>query len=157
MYKHFIIAVCLAFGFASSVLGDSKMTGPLQENKDIVTGFFTMALFDGDVDKAFDLYVGDIYIQHNPSVEDGPEAARAFLKSVVGSLDGVKGEIVRVVAEGNLVVLHIRWRTDQDADGSAVDVAAGIDIFRIEGGKIVEHWDVNQPVPSEAKNDNSMF
>ena len=60
----------------------------------------------------------------------------------------------RSVAEGNLVVLHCHqvWPTDASKDW------AGIDIFRFDAeGKIVEHWDVLQVVPSEAKHGNGMF
>jgi len=61
-------------------------------------------------------------------------------------------EIQRMVAEGDLVVTHSHLTTGPQDRGSAV-----MDIFRLEQGKIVEHWDVMQPVPETSANDNTMF
>ena len=57
-----------------------------------------------------------------------------------------KNEIKRAIAEGNLVVLHVH-STENDKDrGRAI-----VDIFRVENGKIVEHWDVIQNIPEQSK------
>jgi predicted SnoaL-like aldol condensation-catalyzing enzyme len=58
----------------------------------------------------------------------------------------------RVIAEGNLVAAHNLVTTSPESRGMA-----GIDIFRLEEGKIVEHWDARQPVPETAANDNTLF
>ncbi|TKH34666.1 pyruvate kinase, partial [Bacillus cereus] len=55
-------------------------------------------------------------------------------------------------AEGDTVALHVHSRTNSQDKGVAI-----VDIFRIKDGKIVEHWDVIQEIPSEAANDNTMF
>jgi predicted SnoaL-like aldol condensation-catalyzing enzyme len=61
-------------------------------------------------------------------------------------------EIKRTVAEGDLVVTHGVMKTSADDRGTAA-----LDIFRVEDGRIVERWDVLQPVPETALNDDPMF
>ena len=63
-----------------------------------------------------------------------------------------KNTIKRVVAEGDLVVLHVHSTQNAQDGGEAV-----VDIFRVEQGKIVEHWDVIQTIPAESANRNTMF
>jgi hypothetical protein len=65
---------------------------------------------------------------------------------------GVSVEIKRVIAEDDLVVTHDLVKLTADDRG-----LAGIDIFRLQNGKIVEHWDARQPVPEKSANKNTMF
>jgi len=57
-----------------------------------------------------------------------------------------------VIADGDLVVLHVHSTQNTQDCGEAV-----VDIFRVEQGKIVEHWDAVQSVPAESANSNTMF
>ena len=123
-------------------------------NKELVVNFYNEVLFQGK-HQAIDKYIGDKYIQHNPYVADGKEALRNLIKEMAPDNNSPVepfGEIIRVVAEGDLVVLHIRNFSWPDQNGSAV-----VDIFRVENNKIVEHWDVVQPVPEKSANNNTMF
>lgn len=88
------------------------------------------------------------YIQHNPLFPNGTEVLAGFLKSA-GSLPN---EVKRIAIDGDLAFVHVRYPNWNGQEH------AGVDIFRFsDSGKIVEHWDVLQPVPSEAANSNSMF
>jgi predicted SnoaL-like aldol condensation-catalyzing enzyme len=60
-------------------------------------------------------------------------------------------DIERVISAGDLVVLHSLMRTSPDDLGTAI-----VDVFRVEEDRVVEHWDVLQPVPAETANDNGM-
>lgn len=81
-------------------------------------------------------------------------SSRSFPSSPASSRTNAqsKAEIVRSAADGDLVWLHVHATNGADDRGEAV-----IDIFRVKDGKIVEHWDVIQPVPKEAANKNTMF
>ncbi len=124
----------------------------IERNKKNVLAFHDLAFNQGKFREAADKYIGNVYIQHNPGVADGIEAFVA-LGGMRKQFPQMKAEIKRVIAEGDLVVLHVHYQLDPNTRGSAV-----VDIFRLdENGKIVEHWDVRQDIPEKAANNNTMF
>ncbi len=136
--------------FAADCVGEG-LSG-LEYNKVIVTAFYETAVNAKDPGGAVACYVGDSYTQHNPLAPDGPEAFIAVFEAWTAAAPDIHLDIKRVIAEGDLVVIHAHLRQGSGDLGMAV-----MDIFRIENGKVVEHWDVVQPVPAEAANDNTMF
>ncbi len=123
----------------------------LEENKRVVVAFYEAAINDKDFDKAAQ-YLGPHYIQHNPSAPDGIEGLRGFIEFLRTTFPMQRGEIKRVIAEGDLVVLHVHSTRDDGTPGRAI-----VDIFRVEDGKVVQHWDVIQDIPTNPANDNGMF
>jgi len=123
-----------------------------QKNKKLVMDFYTMAFVDRKVEEAFNKYVGDKYIQHNPNFPDGKEPVIELLGNFLNSNPQMVISIKRVIAEDDLVVIHQHSKMTPEDRGEAI-----IEIFRVEQGKIVEHWDVNQSVPEKSANDNTMF
>jgi predicted SnoaL-like aldol condensation-catalyzing enzyme len=129
------------------------VTGTLQErNKEIVVAFYKKAHFEGDVDGAIALYVGDSYIQHTPAAEDGVEGLRNYINLFLKTFPHAKGDIRRVLADGDIVAVHAHWTGLISKNGDI-----GIDLFRVKDGKLVEHWDVIQAIPDASKNGNTMF
>jgi predicted SnoaL-like aldol condensation-catalyzing enzyme len=123
-----------------------------ETNKQNAIAFYDLMFNQCQPEKAVELYVGEHYIQHNPHVGDGTEEFIKYFRRMAEEYPGKRVEFKRAVAEAGLVVLHCfqHWPGDHDY--------AGIDIFRFdEDGKIVEHWDVLQIIPQEAKNNNGMF
>jgi predicted SnoaL-like aldol condensation-catalyzing enzyme len=114
-----------------------------EQHKQIVARVFD-AFRAGDT-SAFDDLIASDYVQHNPQAGNGLEAVKAFF-APVGPIDV---EVYRVIAEGDLVVVHSDYKTWN---------TAGVDIFRVgPEGKIIEHWDVLQAVPETTASGNDMF
>lgn len=124
----------------------------INANKKTVLAFYSLAFKDKQPAEAVVEHVGRTYRQHNPQVSDGPVGFIQFVLGFLSKFPEASLDIKRVVAEGDLVVTHSLLKTTPDDRGTAA-----VDIFRLEDGKIVEHWDVLQPVPETSANDNTMF
>jgi predicted SnoaL-like aldol condensation-catalyzing enzyme len=120
-------------------------------NKKNVVEFYEQAINKKDFDAA-SKYLGPRYIQHNPVAPDGAEGLKGFIGFLKSKFPESKSEIKRVFAEGDYVILHVHAVREPGTRGRAI-----IDIFRLENGKIVEHWDVAQDIPEKAANANGMF
>jgi predicted SnoaL-like aldol condensation-catalyzing enzyme len=143
-----LAAATLALAAPSAHAAD----GPQQEaNKKTVLEFYEKALNQKDFEAAA-RYFGTRYTQHNPNAADGPEGFRAFLRFLREKFPNSKSEIKRVCADGDYVILHVHAVREPGTRGNAI-----VDIFKLENGKIVEHWDVVQPIPEKAANTNGMF
>lgn len=123
----------------------------LEENKKNAITFYKMA-YEGNPREAVNKFVGDVYIQHNPLVGDGPEPFIEYFERMTKEYPKKDIEFVRVVAEDDLVALH----THQTWPGNIEYVT--MDFFRFdENGKIVEHWDSIQEIPENSVNGNTMY
>jgi predicted SnoaL-like aldol condensation-catalyzing enzyme len=88
------------------------------------------------------------YIQHNPLFPNGLDGIMGYIKQA----GRIPCEVKRIAIDGDLAFVHVRYL---DRGGQET---AGVDIFRFDAdGKIVEHWDVLQPVPATSNNANTMF
>lgn len=96
-----------------------------------------------------DEFVARDLIQRNPNLPNGREPLRQFWTDFMGGQPEARFTVARVISEGDLVVEHSLFQSSSDDRGTAV-----IDIYRIEDGLIVEHWDVVQPIPETTASGN---
>ena len=138
-------AVMLAMSMIPALAAD------LEANKKAVLEFYEAGLKKKDFEAAAK-YFGAKYIQHNPGAPDGIEGFKTFVDFLRNKFPNSHSEIKKVFAEGDHVILHVHAVREPGSRGRAI-----VDIFRLENGKIVEHWDVVQPIPEKAANTNGMF
>jgi predicted SnoaL-like aldol condensation-catalyzing enzyme len=130
------------------------MTGTPGSARDLVLAFYEAGLNEKSAEKAAK-FLGDVYIQHNPLVADGPEAFLRFVQFLAERFPQSRNEVKMVIAEKDLVALHVHSVRVPGTRGRHI-----VDIFRVQGGKVVEHWDVIQEIPEQLfppLNDNGLF
>ena len=140
-----ILMLSLGNGAASAASAQEEA------NRTVVLAFYEKGLNQKDADAAL-AHVGDRYVQHNPNAADGPDGFRKFIGFLREKFPNSHSEIKRSFVDGDYVTLHVHAVREPGTRGNAI-----VDIFKLENGKIVEHWDVVQPVPENPANNNTMF
>lgn len=141
--------------------GRSMIDGPTgavdvdqtEANKSVVRAFIDDILIGGRMDRLTRYIDGDHYHQHNPAIADGLSGLGAALEAMAKAGVTMQYERVhKVLGEGNFVLAMSEGRFG----GKAV---AFYDLFRVDNGKLVEHWDTIEPIPPRAqwKNANGKF
>jgi predicted SnoaL-like aldol condensation-catalyzing enzyme len=134
-----------------AVAAGHSFAGQLAHNKRLVLDFYHKLIGEKDFEAARP-YMGSEYRQHAPYAADGHEGVAEWVRKFKESFPEHHYEVKKVIAEGDYVVLHLHGKSGLHPYGESV-----VDIFRIENGKVVEHWDVIQPIPESADNANTMF
>lgn len=143
-----IICIITTFMVSTSYASSYQQ---LQHNKEVVKAFYETAINKKDFSTA-ESYMGSYYKQHNPLAEDGKEGFKKYIDYLRSVYPDSYSDIKRVIAEDNYVTLHVHSVLIPGTRGRAI-----VDIFRLENGKIVEHWDVIQDIPEKSANENGMF
>lgn len=124
-----------------------------RDSKSVVLGFYQEALQQKQVRPAFERFASATFVEHKPDVPIGDrESTIRYLEELVVSLPDAQWEVVRVVAERDMVFLHAKFVPAPGAPAYAI-----ADIFRVQNGLIVEHWDVVAGPPKDAVNPHTRF
>lgn len=146
LIKTALLALAAAFMLAGCLGADGHHHDESQRSARIARGFYQEVIVDRNLAR-FDAYVGSSYLQHATGYADGVQPLRDELTAHAASSNQV--QILRVVAEGPYAALHSLWTIGNQQ-------VLYVDVWRIEDGKLVEHWDQFQNVPATALNANTM-
>ena len=150
MKKQFVLILIIAS--AAMTIPNAVQAGTVQEeNKKLVVDFYEKAINQKDFEAA-SKYLGQRYLQHNQHAADGAEGLKSFLVFLKDKYPKSHSDIRRVFADGDFVILQVHAVRDPGTRGMAV-----VDIFRLENGKVVEHWDVHEDIIDKPANQNGMF
>ena len=145
----------LAAGFAAVLaLGAAPASAETTQEKaniKTVEAFYDAAINAKDFAKA-KTFLGDRYTQHNPNAKDGPDGLNGYIDFLRAKFPAQHSTFEQAFADGAFVILHVHRIQVPGTAGSAI-----VDIFKLEKGKVVEHWDVIQDIPDKAANTNGMF
>jgi predicted SnoaL-like aldol condensation-catalyzing enzyme len=122
------------------------------DSKAVVLAFYRLALQDMRPAEAFQRYAAPDFVEHSQDSGGDTKAVVVFLQQLIARSAHPKWEVIRTIAEGDLVFLHVRYLAAPDAPEIAV-----AEVFRVKDGKLAEHWDVISGPPDKVTNPNSRF
>lgn len=162
-----ITSVCLMACVTASLISCGTPEAPIRDagtietsvrdsvseaNRQIVLAFYRRALVEQHPREAFEQYMTPKFV-HKPDVSNGTRTATiTFLEELIAGMPQPRWEILRTIAEHDLVFVHAKFTPAEGAPPYAI-----ADIFRLQDGKIVEHWDVVAGPPSDSRNPNPRF
>ncbi|MFO1140319.1 MAG: nuclear transport factor 2 family protein [Paracoccus sp. (in: a-proteobacteria)] len=147
-----LAAAILTAGLAAPAMAQEvRDTAREEANRKLVVDFYDK-VFNQHMVKEGAAVLTEDYKQHNPYVPDGKEPFVSYFTQYFKDNPEARARVVRSAADGDLVWLHNNSVQNAQDRGEAI-----VDIFRVKDGKIVEHWDVVQPVPETSANENTMF
>jgi predicted SnoaL-like aldol condensation-catalyzing enzyme len=122
-----------------------------QRNLDFCTRMYRDMLMTFDASRV-DEFIHADYIQHSTAASGGREGLRAFFEDRAGRFAEVEMHIRASFADGDFTIFHIHTIREPGDPGMSI-----IDIFRLEDGKVREHWEVVQEIPVELPHANGIF
>jgi predicted SnoaL-like aldol condensation-catalyzing enzyme len=123
----------------------------LEVNKQVVLAFWDKVVNQRDFDGAA-RYLGPTYLEHRADAPDGPVGLHVLINELRVRSPNGHSEVKRVFADGDFVILQVHVVHEPGTRGTAQ-----VEIFRVENGRPVEHWDVEQPIAPSFANANGPF
>lgn len=125
--------------------------GTAISHKEAATSFLQMVA-SGEIGKAYERYIAANFRHHNPNFRGDADSLRTAMEENNAQHPSKVLEVQHALEDGDLVAVHSRVRQSPDDRGAAV-----VHIFKFDGDRVVELWDVGQPVPENLPNENGMF
>ena len=124
---------------------------PAISRKQAATSFMQLVAA-GNVREAYQNYIGPNFRHHNPLFKGDADSLRIAMEENAAKNPGKAIDVQHALEDGDLVAVHSHIRQSPDDRGAAV-----VHIFRFVGDRVVELWDMGQPVPEDSPNENGMF
>ena len=127
------------------VCGNPDRIADSEASRRLVMAYLAMGQAPGRLEEAIRTFVADDFVQHSAHIPPGRQGLIDYMlpRAAERRADNRRSHIARVLADGDLVLVHRRVTRDSDPRGTAY-----ADLFRVRGGKVAEHWDVIQPIPA---------
>jgi predicted SnoaL-like aldol condensation-catalyzing enzyme len=122
-----------------------------EANRRLVANMYERVLKPLDSSRVDEFFARD-YVQHNPLAVSGAQGLKDFLDWARARAPAAEHRVKRMFVDGDYVIAHVHVIINPGDLGNAV-----VDIFRVAQGRIAEHWDVAQEVPTQSANANGMF
>ena len=122
-----------------------------QANLDFCTRMYHEMLFRFDAAK-IDEFLADNYIQHSTAATGGKEGLRDFFQNRAGRFPDISFAMKASFVDGDYTIFHIHTVRHSGDPGMSI-----IDYFRLEDGKVAEHWEVVQEIPADLPHENGIF
>ncbi|STZ75415.1 nuclear transport factor 2 family protein [Bergeriella denitrificans] len=156
MFKPTLFTALFTALIATLLLGACAATTPRhtaqeEANRRTVTDFYESVFVKRDL-STIDRYIGEPYIQHSPGLPDGRAALHKILPALFQKEPERSNRIIRTAADGDLVWLHAVVKSHPQDRGRVL-----VEIYRLENGKIVEHWDVIQAIPETTVGSHTVY
>ncbi|WP_432361237.1 nuclear transport factor 2 family protein [Sporosarcina sp. UB5] len=123
----------------------------MEVHKELAVNFLQM-IVSGEIDEAYEKYVSPELRHHNPYFPGDGESLKKAMKENDGMNPNKTLDVKQTIEEGERVMVYSHIKQNPEDLGAAV-----VHIFRFSNGKIVEMWDIGQPVPEDSPNENGMF
>jgi len=120
-------------------------------HKDAAVSFLRLSS-SGNVRDAYERYVAPGFRHHNPHFPGDARSLAAGMADNAAKFPKKTLQIQRVIEEGDLVAVHSRVQLSPEMPEMAL-----VHIFRFDGDRVVELWDVGQPAPADSPNEFGMF
>lgn len=164
MWRHLAVTAGLCMGLAgmmSSASASGKeswrsacegLDAVSRATCEVVVQFEEMAFEQRQPKRAMEIFAAEHFVDHNPHIRGDFASVIEHLDRLDWSTAAPKRDIVHFVVRGNIAMIHHHLKRKPGDRG-----IAAVDIFRVENGKLVEHWDVLQPIPENSVNKSPMF
>src|SRR2546423_10159656 len=123
----------------------------MQSHKEIAV-IFEQLVVSGQIREAYEKYVSPDFRHHNPYFKGDRESLLLGMEKNAAQFADKAYEVKRVLEDGDLVATHSRLKPKPDMPEMAV-----VHIYRFEGDKIAEEWDLGQQIPDNSPNENGLF